>query len=406
LYYFYSNRGLPSATIYYYQNSGQRLWDKNTFVQSVLTHRFNDRFTYRNHTKISTNFTHYLDTKVLNVQGFQSDIYQQHEAYLNNVIAYSGKQIKLSLTNDLAYNTLDATSNISVLPKRFTSLTAMIVDYNFRKFTFNANLLHSYYFDNVTCANVEQYKSSFHPFASLSYGVKNFAISVFYKDIFRNPTFNELYYNRVGTPNLKPERTRQYNLHTAYLKNFESRQFFQINASLDVYYNQVFDKIVAMPQRNLFVWSMVNYGKVVVQGLDALLGVRTNIHGVNIHIQGTYSYQYAIDNEENNSTYKQQIPYTPRSSGSLFALLNYKSYSLSYTLLFVGRRYALNENIAANRLNPYSEHSISLQKTFKQKLSLSLSVINLFDTQYEVVRNYPMPMRQFRIKINYKFNSK
>ncbi|MDR0790428.1 MAG: TonB-dependent receptor [Bacteroidales bacterium] len=406
MYYFYSNRGLPSATIYYYQNSGQRLWDKNAFIQSVLTHRFDERFTYRNHTKISTNFTHYLDTKVLNANGFQSDIYQQQEAYINNVIAYSGKKIKLSLTNDLAYNTLDATSNISTLPKRFSSLTAMVVDYSFRNLTLNTNLLHSYYSDNTTYANIEKYKSSFHPFASLSYGVKNFAVSVFFKDVLRNPTFNELYYNRIGTPNLKPERTRQYNLHTAYLKNIETRQFFQLNASLDVYYNQVFDKIVAMPQRNLFIWSMVNYGRVLVQGIDALLGFRTNIYGFDVRLQGTYSYQYAVDDEKNSITYQQQIPYTPRSSGSLFALLSYKSYSISYTLSFVGRRYVFNENISANRLNPYNEHSISLQKTFKEKLALSLSVINLFDAQYEVVRNYPMPMRQFRIKVNYNFNSK
>ena len=402
-YYFYSNRGLPSAATYYYQNSGQRLWDKNAFIQSIFTHRFNDRFTYRNHAKVSTNFTHYFDPYVLNVAGFQSDIYQQQEAYINNAVAYNLKHINFSLTTDLAYNSLDATNNISDLPKRFTSLTAIVVDYKFRNLGLNTNLLHSYYSDGTLHVDKERNQSNFHPFLSLSYKIKNFAVSVFYKDILRNPTFSELYYNRIGTPSLNPERTKQYNLHTAYLKNFNRKHFFQLNVSLDVYRNEVFDKIVAIPQRNLFVWSMINHEKVLVQGVDALLGVRTNIYGLDVHLQGTYSYQYAVDDKQGSITYKQQIPYTPRSGASFFALFSLKSYSFSYTLSFVGRRYALSENIIANRLNPYSEHSVNLQKTFKQYITLSLSAINLLDSQYEIVRNYPMPMRQFRVKLGYKF---
>ncbi|MDR1847578.1 MAG: TonB-dependent receptor [Bacteroidales bacterium] len=403
-YYFYSNRGLPSATIYYYLNSHQRLWDRNAFAQSVLTHNFNEHFTYRNYSKVSVVSTHYFDGQVLNANGFQSDIYQQKEGYVNNVFSYQSKQLGISLTNDLTYNTLDATANVAVSPKRFSSLTAAIFAFDLYSFTFNANILHTCYHDNTSYEYMESKKYGIHPFLSLGYRFKDFAFSIFYKDIERYPTFNELYYNRIGTPNLKPERTKQFNFHWAYRKNFSTKRFLQLNTSFDAYYNQVLDKIVAMPQRNLFVWSMLNYGKVQVSGIDLLASIRTNIRSVNLHLQGTYSFQYAVDNEETSLTYQQQIPYTPRNSGSILAIVDFKSWSASYTLSFMGKRYALNENIAANRLDAYCEHSVGLQKKFGKNFVLSLSVLNLLNYQYEIVKNYPMPLRQFRIKINYKFN--
>ncbi|MDD4067934.1 MAG: TonB-dependent receptor, partial [Bacteroidales bacterium] len=50
-YYFYSERGLPMSTTLYYLNSSQRLWDENFFLQSIFTHNFNKRLSYRNHAK-------------------------------------------------------------------------------------------------------------------------------------------------------------------------------------------------------------------------------------------------------------------------------------------------------------------------------------------------------------------
>ncbi|MDR1724978.1 MAG: TonB-dependent receptor plug domain-containing protein [Bacteroidales bacterium] len=404
IYYFYSNRGLPCATIYYYLNSNQRLWDKNAFIQSILSYKFNEYLTYKNHIKLSLNFTHYLDSQYLNTAGFQSDIYKQNEVYLNNVFAFKRKYIGISLTNDISYNILHATTNINTEPKRLTSLTALVSTLNYNDISLTAHILHSYYYDNTSYIYMESFKSSFHPFLSIGYKYKSFALSIFYKDILRNPTFNELYYNRIGSATLRPEKTKQYNLRTAFSKTLSSKNYLYLNASLDFYCNQVFDKIVAMPSRNLFVWSMLNYGQVIVKGIDVLASIRTNIKGIDIHFQASYSLQYATDNEKTSLYYRQQIPYTPRNSGYVFATLSYKSYSFSYNMTYTGIRYAMNENIAANCLENYTDHSLLFQKTFKNKLTLSFSVSNLMNKQYEVVRNYPMPLRQFRITINYKFN--
>ena len=92
----------------------------------------------------------------------------------------------------------------------------------------------------------------------------------FYKKIFRMPTFNDLYYVQLGNRNLRPEYTTQYNVGAAYHKAFYS-WFAGLQASVDVYYNTVKDKIIATPTSNQLVWTMVNLGYVEIRGMDVVL---------------------------------------------------------------------------------------------------------------------------------------
>lgn len=83
-----------------------------------------------------------------------------------------------------------------------------------------------------------------------------------YKDIFRVATFSENYFDRMGSRDLRPEKAQQYNIGITYQNNFTS-WLPAISLTLDGYYNKVKDKIVAMPY-NMFIWNMVNLGKVEI----------------------------------------------------------------------------------------------------------------------------------------------
>ena len=79
---------------------------------------------------------------------------------------------------------------------------------------------------------------------------------------------------------------------------------------------------------------------------------------------------------------------------------------MSYSFLYSGKRYTVGQNIAANRLDSYSDHSISASRDFrirKVTSSLSVEVLNLMDKNYEIVRYFPMPGRSVRatLKIIY-----
>ena len=79
---------------------------------------------------------------------------------------------------------------------------------------------------------------------------------------YRAPTFNDLYYLRVGNTNLRPERADQYNLGLTWNGTFGKEGAGWLSATLDGYYNSVEDKIVARP--TLFIWKMMNIGKVQI----------------------------------------------------------------------------------------------------------------------------------------------
>lgn len=180
---------------------------------------------------------------------------------------------------------------------------------------------------------------------------------------------------------------------------------------MDLYNNNVRDKIVAMPSKNLFVWSIINYGEVSIRGMDLEASVRTYLkYSLDISLRATYSLQEARNMTKRISPDINKyniIPYTPIHSGSLLLNILHPIGELSYTISFIGERYSMIENIERNLLKSYSDHGIKLSKDYefkKYKLNIGISCLNIFGNQYEIVRNYPMPGRQFRI--NLKLNLK
>src|SRR5699024_6270811 len=129
-----------------------------------------------------------------------------------------------------------------------------------------------------------------------------------------------------------------------------------LSATVDAYYNKVTDKIIAYPTKNLAVWSMRNLGIVEIKGVDITGNISLcPVENIRINLSGNYTYQRALDvtapeADPNKSTYKHQIAYTPRISGSGQAGIETPWINLSYSFLFSGKRYALGQNIAENRL--------------------------------------------------------
>lgn len=404
VYYYYSERGLPSNVNLYYQNSKQRLWNGNLFAQSEFTSLVSNRLTYKNSVKVDWNYTRYKDPHYLSGPNGQDDRYTQKFVYMNNCL-----NVKLTdnafvtFTDDLSYNSLDYTL-LETVPERVSSLTAAVLTCNTGNWTFTADGVHSYYKDKFKLDG--RTYNYFSPFFSVKYARGGFSSVLFYKNIFRMPTFNELYYRRSGNTALKPEKTYQLSLSNAY--SFSVGNVL-LRAEADIYYNNVKDKIVAIPL-NQFLWSMLNYGKVDIYGCDIKTGAVYNIaKDVNLDLKINYSYQKGVDMDENSYTYKQDIPYMPRNVGSAVLGFEYGQYKVAYTCLYVGDRYSLQENIPQNLLKSYAEHGFNCSYTAKinrykaEKLCLTASVNNIFNKQYEIIRAYPMMGRNFNLKVQIFF---
>ncbi|MBO4644996.1 MAG: TonB-dependent receptor [Bacteroidales bacterium] len=412
LYYYWSHRGLPGAVIFYNTHSAQRLKDENIFAQAHYENRFNAQWAYQLNAKFNFARQQYYDPDYLNDAGFLDNHYLQREWYVSNTVLYKPHRIlSLSLSNDLIYGNMSANLHEFCYPSRFQMLTALSLRVDTRFVDIRAGLLHTGVANGVKQGRAADNLSRFSPSAGLSVKPllsEEFYVRAFYKNIFRLPSFNDLYYMEVGNRDLKPEDTHQINVGLAYAKDFQ-RGKVEFSCTVDGYYNRVKNKIVAIPSKNLFVWSMLNFGKVDIGGLDVGSFVKWQIiKQLSVSISGSYTLQYAVDvTHPESKTYRHQIPYTPLHSGSAALVFVTPWVEVSYTVVAAGKRYALQQNVPANELPPYADHSIALGKDFnvrdKVVLGGKIELLNLADRHYEIVRWYPMQGRSFRVGLHLRW---
>ncbi|MEF9950285.1 MAG: TonB-dependent receptor, partial [Mucinivorans sp.] len=208
----------------------------------------------------------------------------------------------------------------------------------------------------------------------------------------------------IGNTNLSPEYTNQYDVGITYCRNFAKVWLKRVELQVDAYYNQVQNKIIAMPTSNQFRWTMLNLGYVEILGVDVGLQGAWRIGRVEISTRLNYTYQKAQDFTEPGSTYYGgQIPYVPWHSGGAIVGGSYRGWELNYSFIYTGERYQAVANIPENYAQPWYTHDLSLSRTIQlKKLALRLTgqVNNIFNQPYEVVQCYPMPGTNFKIKIN------
>lgn len=410
-YYYQSSRGLPNATTYYYDFASQHLWDKNLFVQARYKKEFSAKWVLETSGKWNWSYQRYLDPDYKNTEQKQDSRYRQQEYYISAIALYRIlPNLSFSATTDGSIQTLDINSNNYASPTRYSWLTAVAGKYVNNWLTLSASGLFTFVNEHTIHGKSGANYRRLTPFASASFKPfehEDFRIRFFYKEIFRLPTFNDLYYGQIGNTDLLPEKVKQYNLGITYSKSI-NQLFSYISITADGYYNRVNDKIVATPTKNLFIWSMVNLGKVEIKGIDVTGTARVQpMQKLGITLSGNYTYQRALDMTElEGKTYKHQIAYTPRVSASGQAAIETPWINLSYSLLFSGKRYCLGQNISENRLPSYTDHSVSVYRDFlirKFRLTANLEVLNLLNKNYEIVKNFPMPGRSVRatLKVSY-----
>lgn len=417
LYYYGSARELPSATIFYNAVSHQKLWNQNAFGQAHYHKYFNDRWAYQANAKFNYDYTRYYDPDYLNAEGFLDNRYHQHESYLSNTALFTPiqekdslrhvRQLQFALAQDVFYQQMKANSLEYAHPGRLTSLTSLSGILTGNRWKLNANLLLTYV-NNIIAENPDmQDYTHLSPALGASFDLtKTLHLRFFYKNIFRMPTFNDLYYREVGNVNLNPEKTHQWNLGLVLKEAHLAAGRVTISTTLDGYFNIVKDKIVAFPSRNLFSWTMLNYGKVFVAGaeLNTFWQYRITSRYI-LRLNGNVTYQKAIDRTDPGSkTYNHQIPYTPLWSGSVSLSLQTPWITVTYALIGCDKRYSLSQNIPANEVPGYVDQSITLSHDFnirKSTLGLKLELLNIANKHYEIIRNYPMQGFGLRFKVNY-----
>ncbi|MDQ1804879.1 TonB-dependent receptor plug domain-containing protein [Chryseobacterium sp. PTM-20240506] len=407
-----SDRGIPSAIVNNgFDPKGQKLLDRNYFVQAHLRKKIFPKFETQLKAKFAYDYTRYMDTVNVAETALKTDnTYIQRELYLSSSNIYSiTPNWDVSANVDFQYNNLDSDLKLFSFPTRYTSLVAFATTYQWNRFKFLGSVLGTFIRENVERNSKSPDKSEWTPSAFLSYqplAFKNLTVRAFYKRIFRMPTFNDLYYTMIGNVFLKPEFTNQYDVGFTYQKTYNHQVLKSIYFKADGYYNKVENKIIAVPTTNLFRWMMTNLGDVHIIGSDVNIQAELDLGKVILKPLLSYTYQSARDfTEKGESYYGDQIPYVPWHSGTFTLMADYKEWSFNYSFMYTGKRYdAQQNNIEYNLIRPWYTHDLSIQKRFNwysHQLKVSFEVNNTLNQHYDVVRNYPMPGRNFKLIVSY-----
>ena len=414
-YFYRSERGYPGAVVKNKFSHEDRQWDTNTFLQGSYKRDFTDKYSLLLNAKYAYDYLHYLaDPKRDEALMYVNNHYYQHEVYASVANRYSILPVwDINLSADYQFNLLNANLTDFVYPRRHTELIAVATALHLDRFKAQVSLLGTFVQDHVkTETKAAANKVEWTPTAIVSwqpFGDIDLSLRAFYKRIFRMPTLNDLYYTFIGNIELEPEYTNQYNIGATYAKDFAHTWLRRLEVQADAYYNEVENKIVAMPTSNFFRWTMVNLGEVEIRGVDVAAQADWQ-WGTDWHLttRANYTYQKAQDFTDPADTYYgDQIPYIPWHSGSATAALSWRDWEANYSFIYTGERYSSRANIPANYVLPWYTSDFAVARKLPSlgpgDLKLTLEVNNIFNQQYEVVICYPMPGINFKLIIQYTF---
>ncbi|WP_158799739.1 TonB-dependent siderophore receptor [Pedobacter sp. L105] len=403
--YYKSQRGLPGAVVFYNDFSAQRLWDEDLFIQSKYEKKWLNNLQLLLSTKLSQSYTRYLDPDYLNIAGELDQRYKQKEYYLSGAVSYRPLQdLELSYSADGAVDQLSTNEYQYAYPVRLTVLQVIAAKYTFGSSKLEANLLNTNIHEWVNRGAAAPPKSIYSPtlmYAVTPFGSPDIQFHAFYKDIFRNPTFNDLYYSRIGFVNLKPEYTKQYDLGFTFSRSYNG-PFAYLTLTADAYYNNVTNKIIAVPNKDIFSWTMTNLGKVDIRGLDLSAKTKYQFNtSWSALLSANYTYQDAVDvTDPSSSVYLNQIPYTPKHTAAFNLGITHQNMGLYFNHILSSHRYYLSQNLPEYNVPGFAVSDASFSRQFKFSglpVSSSFEVNNLFNTQYAFIRSFPMPGRSFRL---------
>ncbi|WP_259070175.1 TonB-dependent receptor plug domain-containing protein [Mucilaginibacter sp. X4EP1] len=412
--YYNSDRGLPAAILNTNPTSYQRLWNKDFFLQSSYEYTWNNGLHLLLNTKLSQYITRYRDPSYLNDQGGLDDSYTQREFYQSAALDYHiFSNWEVSYATDVSFSNLGAYSPDGPIykyafPSRFTLLNMLASNFTIGKWRFQGDLLNTYVNEQVKFGKPTPQETVLSPTLMAlfkPFKTQDLQFRAFYKDIFREPTFDEQYYFTLdGSRDLKPEFAKQYDLGVTYRKSID--KFIDYVAfTVDGYYNTITNKIVVEPNQNIALSTIINLGKVRIEGTD--IGIKTQTRKTNGWrgvMALNYTYQYAVD-VDLGPYYLQQIPYTPKNTLAVNAGIEYNQMGLYFNQVVSSSRYFLGQSIPENYVDGYAVSDLSYVYKFSAygyPFAFSAHADNLFNENYVIVRSFPMPGRSFICSLQIK----
>ncbi|GEM_PF-2558353 len=218
-----------------------------------------------------------------------------------------------------------------------------------------------------------------------------------YGTSYRVPGFDDLFWPStafaVGNPDLKPEQSEDYDI-GLLVKPYHWMSWESI------YFHKNVKNLIRWVSGALGQWRPSNIDNVIIQGAELESKLFWELAALKsaLSLQMNYTLLFATDNSGNPNTDGKQLMYRPHETAHIIATLrSIRDHYIRYHIRYVGARYYTAQNTAF--ISDYISQDITCGIQVWRRGKLQGIVRNIFDTQYVDVRGYPVPGREFEIRM-------
>ena len=223
------------------------------------------------------------------------------------------------------------------------------------------------------------------------------------------PSLNDLYYYPGGNAGLKPENGYTADVSFSYNLHYNN---LDIENKLNGFASSITDWIIWKPTEYRY-WTAENVKKVFSRGIEYFMKVNGTVNQLNYTFITNYAFTRTTNENkaEKDDSYGKQLIYIPVNTLKTFANIELKNWQLGYSILYIGKRFTSTSNEAVgfdNSLPAYFLHDIEFGKklnTAKFNVECRFRIQNVFDVQYEAIRQRAMPGRNYSLLLRFKFKN-
>lgn len=202
---------------------------------------------------------------------------------------------------------------------------------------------------------------------------------------FKAPTFNDLYWPNLGNPNLKPEKSQNYEAAVHYQDN-------KYNLSATLYNNNV-ENLIDWATYGSGIWRPSNIGKVKIKGVSLECGFNSGVGGY--YINTNLNFQNVEDLEIN-----KQITGRAKIFGGVSFGQKNDLFSWNSQIIYRGARFIDKKN--TKKYPEYFLVNLSANYYFQKNGQIIFNLENALDKKYELNENFATAGRRLYIGVRYE----
>ncbi|MFN3916840.1 MAG: TonB-dependent receptor plug domain-containing protein [Flavobacteriales bacterium] len=217
---------------------------------------------------------------------------------------------------------------------------------------------------------------------------------------YRIPTFNDLYWQPGGNSNLQSEIAHAADAGLLWKKIFKS----DFSLKTVGFVNQIDNWIQWVPGQSGFT-EVRNVKQVLIRGIESSLGLnkKTKWFQWQTGLRHTWAVSQELNPIDENLKGKDLI-FSPRHVFSGNVEMGFNNWSLQYFQTYTAMSYLDAYNLSYMPYFAPATLGISKLFSFEEGFwSLTFFVHNLFDEEYQVMPNRPMPLRNYELRLNFIF---